>query len=76
MYMLSTPCSVAAMSAKRMLEERAGTADGARAEPLEDMACAGCGKTLPGTEFSRNQLQKGRGGKPARCKLCVDALQS
>ena len=46
----------------------------ARPDPAQEVVeCAGCAEALRGTEFSRNQLQKARGGKPARCVRCVGA---
>eukprot|EP00966_Prymnesium_polylepis_P307938 7116618-Prymnesium_polylepis.1 len=38
----------------------------------EQVECASCGETLVGTQYSRNQLQKARGGKLARCMQCVE----
>ena len=51
-------------------------AEGAKVRPdpsKEEVECAGCGELYKGTAFSRNQLQKARGGKAARCLRCVDA---
>ena len=62
-----------AEQARNVAREESGVTK-ARPDPSkEEVECAGCGELLKGTAFSRNQLQKARGGKVARCMECVDA---
>jgi hypothetical protein len=43
----------------------------AQGEAALEIVCGSCCQRLPNSDFSRNQLQKARGGKAARCISCV-----